>query len=84
MGEISDSGGTVKTDKRNMVVAHQSQTYVYVGDTGYIVIKQENYPEDDVAILIDPQNADAIADAIKGYVKQAEQARLDWIQEDEE
>jgi hypothetical protein len=71
------------TDKGSMIVAHQAETYVYVGDTGYIVVKQTNYGEDDSVILIDPQNAVAIADAIKGYVKAAEQARLEWQQEEE-
>lgn len=67
-------------DKRDMIVAHQAETYVYVGDTGYIVVKQSGYPDEDSVILIDPQNAEAIADAIKSYVKDAEKARLEWAQ----
>lgn len=71
------------TDKRDMIVAHQAETYVYVGDTGYIVVKQKNYPDDDSVILIDPQNADVIADAIKAYKKDAEKIRIDWLREEE-
>ena len=71
-------------EKGSIIVAHQAETRVYVGDTGYIVIKQNNYPEDDSVILIDPQNAEAVADAIKGYVKAAEAARIDWLQEEGE
>lgn len=72
------------SNKRNLIVAHQPETYVYVGDTGYIVVKQQDWQENDMLILIDPQNAAAIADAIKSYVKAAEQAQIEWIQGDDE
>lgn len=71
-------------DKRDMIVAKQEETYVYVGDTGYIVVKQTSDHDGDSIILIDPQNADAIADAIKSYVKQAEASRIEWVQGDDE
>lgn len=71
------------THKGDMIVAQQDETYVYVGDTGYIVVRQAHAMDEDSVILIDPQNGAAIADAIKGYVEAAHKARMGWVMEED-
>lgn len=77
VGEISDSGGAV-SDKRNVIIMEQPQTEVYVGDTGYIVVRQTDWRDENMTVLIDPANAEAIAQAILDCKRGAVQAFAEW------
>lgn len=66
--------------REDIVVSHQTEIQVYVGDTGYIVIKQVDWPEDDVCICIDPKNVKAVADAMTALVQEASLTRKEWLE----
>lgn len=68
-------------DRGAMIVAWQAETHVYAGDTGYVVIKQVNEMEDDSVILIDPQNVEAIIEAMRAAVPHAVEYRKEWREE---
>lgn len=72
------------SSRRNLVVAQQDEIYVYVSETGHIVIKQEDGMGETTTVVIDPQNAVVVADAVKGYVVEAQQVRFEWLQGEEE
>lgn len=72
------------SDKETMIVAQQAETHVYAGDTGYIVIKQIDYPDGESFIFIDPQNAEAITAAIKAAIPKAREFREEWRAEEGE
>lgn len=66
----------------DIVIMDQPQTEVYVGDTGYIVIKQKDVFDEECTVLIDPINAERIAKAILALAKPAQQGFTEWLQED--
>lgn len=67
-------------DKETMIVAWQGETHVYAGDTGYVVIRQKQEMEDDSVVLLDPQNVEAVIEALRAAVPQAAQFRAEWRQ----
>lgn len=50
----------------------QYQTEVYVSDGGYIVIKQDNYPEDEQRISLSPSQARSIFENLEDLLVDAE------------
>ena len=50
--------------REHIIVAQQPETQVYPGETGYIVIKQTNWPEDPSVIVLDSIHAQVVANAI--------------------
>lgn len=65
-------------DKGSIVLMEQPETKIYSGETGYIVIRQENWQDTEQIILIDPQHAKAICDAIMAQKASAEQGFAEW------
>lgn len=61
----------------------QPQTEVYVGDTGYIVVRQSDWRDEEMVVLIDPANAEAIAAAILDCKREAAQAFAEWKESEE-
>ena len=66
-----------------VVLMDQSETKIYAGDTGYIVIKQQDWQGNDQTILIDPVHAKTICDAIMDEKARAEELFKEWKNEDE-
>jgi hypothetical protein len=69
--------------REDIVVQNQPQIEVYIGETGLIVIKQVDWPADDVAVTFDPMHAEAICKAIMANVEDAKAAQNEWKEEDD-
>lgn len=68
-----------KLDRRNIIVAWQAEISIYVTASGYVAIQQENEMEDPSLILIAPANVDAVVKALKDAVKDANDARQEFL-----
>ena len=66
-------------DRRDIIVAWQAQTGVYVTESGYVAIRQENEMEDPSIILLAPEHVDAVIKAIKEAGKEAVEARQEFL-----
>ena len=51
-------------DVEDVVVPQQDQIAVYWNERGEVVIRQHSWPDDDTIILVAPENASRLADAI--------------------
>lgn len=67
--------------REHIIVAQQPETQVYAGDTGYIVIKQTNWPEEPVVVVLDSIHAEAVAKAILACAADAAEFRMEWMTE---
>lgn len=65
--------------KECIVVASQDETGVYVTEGGYVAIRQNPALDDPQVVLLAPQNVAAVIAAMKECVKEAEQARTDYL-----
>lgn len=65
--------------KECIVVANQDETGVYVTEGGYVAIRQNPAMDEPQVILLAPQNVAAIIAAMKDCVKEAEQARTEYL-----
>lgn len=73
-----------RMDKRSIVVAWQAEIGVYVSEAGYVAIRQENEMEEPSIILIAPANVEAVIEALRYSVKDANEARQGYLFGDEE
>jgi len=71
------------SDRRSIVLANQPETKVYTGETGQIVIKQEDWEQNDMVIFIDWVHARTICEAIMAEAEIARAAQQEWRNSDE-
>lgn len=66
------------TDDKDAIVLHeQPATAVYINGDSFIVIRQNNWPDDDSYIVIDPQNAALLACVLDEKAREAISQRWD-------
>lgn len=68
--------------RQGVVLMEQQQTEIYVGESGYVVIKQQDWQDEPQTILIAPSNLKAICDAMLAMKDEAEQTFQEWKQKD--
>ncbi len=51
-------------DRESVAVPEQGAIAVYCNDQGSVIVRQQQYPDDDVFIVVQPQNAMALVRAI--------------------
>lgn len=68
---IEDKGNTFdwNTDEDCIILHEQPATAVYHGKGGHIVIRQTNGHDEDVTILIAPENATAFQEGLAAYLR---------------
>ena len=64
-----------------IVVAAQEETHVYVGDTGYIVIRQKDVHGEDVLVFLTPGVIEFVANKMIELIPLATEAREEWVNE---
>ena len=69
-------------NRESIILAYQPETKIFGGDTGYIIIKQEDYNGEEVYVMIDPMHADTICKAIMAAAAMAKELRNEWIAEE--
>lgn len=66
-------------NKECIVVASQDETGVYVTEGGYVAIRQNPAMDEPQVILLAPQNVQAVISALQGCIKEAEEARAEYL-----
>lgn len=71
------------SNRGSIVLANQPETRIYTGETGQIVIKQEDWQEQTMIIIIDPVHAETVCKAIMAEVEIAKATQQEWRESDE-
>ncbi len=61
-------------DDDAVVLQEQPATAVYVNTYGAVIVRQQNWPDEDVHVMVRPENAKTLADAILNAARSASTA----------